>query len=59
MALHGLELPQVPERHDRGRLATQVDHLVRAWITGWVCGHGNTVPRSCDFHSQRITAQHG
>jgi hypothetical protein len=28
MTLHRLELPQVPERHDRGRLATQVDHLV-------------------------------
>ena len=42
MTLHRLELPQVPERHDRGRLAAQVDHLVGARITGWKCGHGNT-----------------
>ena len=33
-------------------LATQVDHLIGARIARWVCGHGNTVPRSCDIHSR-------
>jgi hypothetical protein len=42
MTLHRLELPQLPERNDRGRLAAQVDHLVGARVTRWVCGHGNT-----------------
>jgi hypothetical protein len=59
MPLHRLELPQLPERNDRGRLTTQVDHLVAARVTGWGCGHGNTVPRSCDIHSREARPSTG
>lgn len=55
--LHSLKLPQFSERNDRGHLTTQMDHLVRARVTGWVCGHGNTVPRSSDIHGLRLTSQ--
>jgi hypothetical protein len=59
MPLHRLELPQVPEWNDRGRLTTQMDHLEGARVTGWGCGHANTVPRSCDIHSPTGTPSTG
>src|ERR1022692_2282511 len=34
-----------------------MDHLVGARVTCWRCGHGNTVPGSCDIHSQQVTSR--
>jgi len=47
VAFHRTQPPQVGERNNRGRFATEVNHLIRltrVWITGRQGGHTATLP---------------